>query len=126
MKRGPDDLRGLPARGVTLPTWALKIGAAAASAAAEIASRHPENHVDLAHVIAAEVVRFHAAQEPGQLLAAVAAVADEYEPILAEEHRMREVMTEADFWFITTGNVFMHTSTTPTATSTCPPPTSWP
>ena len=61
---------------MTLPAWALKIGTAAASAAAEIAHAHPENHVDLARVIAAEVARFHAAQEPGQLLAAVTAVAD--------------------------------------------------
>ncbi len=40
---------------------------------------------------------------------AVATFADEYEPILREEHRMRQVMNEADFWFIVTGNVFLHT-----------------
>ena len=40
---------------------------------------------------------------------AVAAFADQYEPILAEEHVIGEVFNEADFWFITTGNVFLHT-----------------
>jgi hypothetical protein len=40
---------------------------------------------------------------------AVAAVADEYGPILHEEHQMDDVLNEADFWFIVTGNVFLHT-----------------
>ncbi len=40
---------------------------------------------------------------------AVAAVADAYGPVLHEEHDMDNVMNEADFWFIVTGNVFGHT-----------------
>lgn len=40
---------------------------------------------------------------------AVASVADDYAPVLHEEHLMDEVMDEADFWFITCGNVFLHT-----------------
>jgi hypothetical protein len=40
---------------------------------------------------------------------AVAAIADEYGPVLHEDHAMEEVMDEADFWFIATGNVFLHT-----------------
>lgn len=39
---------------------------------------------------------------------AVAACADEYGPILHEEHAMDSVLNEADFWFIVTGNVFLH------------------
>jgi hypothetical protein len=40
---------------------------------------------------------------------AVAAFADEYAPVMHEEHAMDDVMNEADFWFIVTGNVFLHT-----------------
>lgn len=40
---------------------------------------------------------------------AVAAKADEYGPVLHEEHHMDDVMDESDFWFIVTGNVFLHT-----------------
>jgi hypothetical protein len=40
---------------------------------------------------------------------AVAAIADQLTPLLHEEHLMDEVMNEADFWFIVTGNVFLHT-----------------
>jgi hypothetical protein len=40
---------------------------------------------------------------------AVAACADQYGPILHEEHSMDDVMNENDFWFIVTGNVFLHT-----------------
>lgn len=40
---------------------------------------------------------------------AVAAIADEMGPLLHEEHDMDSVMNEADFWFIVTGNVFLHT-----------------
>lgn len=36
-----------------------------------------------------------------------AETADQLEPALAEEHQMRAVMREADFWFIATGNVFL-------------------
>jgi hypothetical protein len=40
---------------------------------------------------------------------AVAAVCDDYSPILHEEHHMDATMNEGDFWFIVTGNVFLHT-----------------
>ena len=40
---------------------------------------------------------------------AVATVADGYAPILHEEHQMAHVLNEADYWFIVTGNVFIHT-----------------
>lgn len=40
---------------------------------------------------------------------AVAAVADDYNPVLHEVHRMDSVMNESDYWFITTGNTFIHT-----------------
>jgi len=40
---------------------------------------------------------------------AVAAVCDDLTPLLHEEHVMDEVLNEADFWFVTTGNVFLHT-----------------
>ncbi len=40
---------------------------------------------------------------------AVAAVCDELAPLLHEEHDMDDVMNEHDFWFITTGNAFIHT-----------------
>jgi hypothetical protein len=40
---------------------------------------------------------------------AVAACADEYSPLLHEEHAMDSVMNEHDFWFIVTGNAFLHT-----------------
>jgi hypothetical protein len=40
---------------------------------------------------------------------AVAAVSDELAPLLHEEHEMDDVMNEHDFWFIATGNAFIHT-----------------
>ena len=40
---------------------------------------------------------------------AVAAAADDYAPVLHEEHDMDAVMNEHDFWFIVTGNAFLHT-----------------
>jgi hypothetical protein len=40
---------------------------------------------------------------------AVAAIADDYAPVLHEEHDMEAVFDEGDFWFIGTGNVFYHT-----------------
>lgn len=40
---------------------------------------------------------------------AIASVADEMAPLLHEEHQMDEVLNEADFWFVTCGNVFLHT-----------------
>ena len=40
---------------------------------------------------------------------AVAAIADDYSPVLYEEHDMRTVLNEADYWFIVTGNVWLHT-----------------
>lgn len=40
---------------------------------------------------------------------AVATMADDYNPVLHEEHAMDDVMNEADFWFIVCGNVFLHT-----------------
>ena len=39
---------------------------------------------------------------------AVASLADSAVPMLHEEHGMDSVLDEADFWFITTGNVFLH------------------
>lgn len=36
-----------------------------------------------------------------------AETADQLEPAIAEEHQMRAVMREADFWFVATGNVFL-------------------
>lgn len=41
--------------------------------------------------------------------AAVASIADDYAPVLHEEHNMSQVLDEGDFWFIATGNVFYHT-----------------
>jgi hypothetical protein len=38
-----------------------------------------------------------------------AAAADNYAPILHEEHEMDEVMSDFDFWLITCGNSFLHT-----------------
>lgn len=38
-----------------------------------------------------------------------AAVADELSNIIHETHRMDNVMSEFDFWLLTTGNAFMHT-----------------
>lgn len=38
-----------------------------------------------------------------------AAVADELAPVLHEDHDMDQVMSEFDFWLITTGNAFLHT-----------------
>lgn len=40
---------------------------------------------------------------------AVAALADEMHPLLHEEHDMDAVMNEGDFWFVVTGNSFLHT-----------------
>lgn len=40
---------------------------------------------------------------------AVASLCDDMIPVLHKEHDMDEVMNEADFWFIVTGNVFLHT-----------------
>lgn len=40
---------------------------------------------------------------------AVAAICDELAPLLHEEHHMDDVMNEHDFWFIVTGNAFLHT-----------------
>lgn len=40
---------------------------------------------------------------------AVAAIADEYAPVLHREHDMDAVLNEHDFWFIVTGNAFLHT-----------------
>src|SRR3990167_3840091 len=40
---------------------------------------------------------------------AVATVADDYAPILHEEHDMPLNLNEAHYWFIVTGNVFAHT-----------------
>ena len=75
---------------MTLPAWALKIGADAVAALAEAANANPLP-VDLAKIIAAEVVRFHAAQQPEQLLTAVAAVA----ALCAETEDGRLVTKEA-------------------------------
>lgn len=38
-----------------------------------------------------------------------ASVADKYAPILHEDHKMDAVLTEFDFWFLVTGNAFLHT-----------------
>jgi hypothetical protein len=40
---------------------------------------------------------------------AVAAISDDLHPLLHEVHEMDEVLDEADYWFIVTGNVFTHT-----------------
>jgi hypothetical protein len=40
---------------------------------------------------------------------AVAAISDDLHPLLHEVHEMDDVLDEADYWFIVTGNVFMHT-----------------
>lgn len=40
---------------------------------------------------------------------AVAAVADDYSPILHKEHDMPTVMNEADYWFVVCGNVWLYT-----------------
>lgn len=40
---------------------------------------------------------------------ATAAVADELSPVLHEAHSMNSVLSEADFWLITLGNVVLHT-----------------
>ena len=40
---------------------------------------------------------------------AVAAIAEEYYPVLHEEQDMESVLDEADGWFIITGNTFLHT-----------------
>ena len=42
-------------------------------------------------------------------ITAVAAISDDLHPLLHEIHEMDEVLDEADYWFIVTGNVFMHT-----------------
>lgn len=39
---------------------------------------------------------------------AVSALADEYHPLLHEEHNMEEVLNESDYWFIVTGTSFLH------------------
>lgn len=39
-----------------------------------------------------------------------AGVADDYAPILHEDHEMDAVLNEFDFWLLTTGNAFLHTS----------------
>lgn len=38
-----------------------------------------------------------------------AATADDMAPLMHSEHQMDDVMNEADYWFIGTGNVFLHT-----------------
>lgn len=38
-----------------------------------------------------------------------ASVADDYAPILHDDHRMDHVMNEFDFWMLVTGNAFLHT-----------------
>lgn len=40
---------------------------------------------------------------------AAANVADELSPFLYDNHNMDDVMTEFDFWLVTTGNAFLHT-----------------
>lgn len=40
---------------------------------------------------------------------AVAACCDDLQPLLHEDHHMDDVMDEHDFWFIVTGNAFLHT-----------------
>lgn len=40
---------------------------------------------------------------------AAANVADELSPFIYDNHNMDDVMTEFDFWLITTGNAFLHT-----------------
>lgn len=39
-----------------------------------------------------------------------ASVADDYAPILHDDHKMDQVMNEFDFWMLVTGNAFLHTS----------------
>jgi hypothetical protein len=41
---------------------------------------------------------------------AASEIADQMSPLLHEEHQMNQVMREADFWFITTGNACLQTS----------------
>lgn len=41
---------------------------------------------------------------------AASEIADQMSPLLHEEHLMNQVMREADFWFITTGNACLHVS----------------
>lgn len=38
-----------------------------------------------------------------------ASVADDYAPILHEDHQMDHVMSEFDFWLLVTGNAYLHT-----------------
>lgn len=40
---------------------------------------------------------------------AVAALCDDFQPVLHEEHQIDEVMNESDFWFIVCGTSFLHT-----------------
>ena len=39
-----------------------------------------------------------------------ASVADDYAPILHEDHKMNRVMNEFDFWLLVTGNAWLHTA----------------
>lgn len=39
---------------------------------------------------------------------AAAATADDLAPVLHDAHSMNSTMTEADFWFLVTGNMFLH------------------
>jgi len=39
---------------------------------------------------------------------AAAEIADEIEPYIADEHGMKEVFREADFWLVVTGNAILH------------------
>lgn len=39
---------------------------------------------------------------------AAAEIADEIEPYIADEHSMKEIFTEADFWLVVTGNAILH------------------
>lgn len=39
---------------------------------------------------------------------AAAEISDEIEPFIADEHDMREVMRQADFWIVVTGNAILH------------------
>jgi hypothetical protein len=48
---------------------------------------------------------------------ATAEIADELEPFLADEHQMRRVTREQDFWLIVAGNAFLHPYWDPTATT---------
>lgn len=40
---------------------------------------------------------------------AVASIADDYNPVLHAVHDMDSVLNESDYWFLTTGNSFLHT-----------------